>query len=320
MLEGDPMILFKLVAVTGILIVYVRFFARKLPADPGAVTPAHLPSDRKLGEYRVLETIGIGGNATVYKAKAPTGETVAIKVPHLETLRQKEFRAIFEREAQVGVNLVHPSIVKTIGTGEFVDPAKRKVPFFVMEFLEGQDLDARLRDAGRLDPKEAAQIARMVADALAWAHHRGIQHRDISPKNIFLTKNRQVKVMDFGISTVFKRGDKVGKAGGALNFGTPQYLAPERTSRLDADSRSDLYSLGCVLYHMLTGKPPFDGESPRAILLLHRKQPVIPPSTKVELPPQLEEIVMKLLAKDPEQRYQDAAQVTAAFADLLPVV
>ena len=159
-----------------------------------------------------------------------------------------------------------------------------------------------------------------LADALAWAHHRGIQHRDISPKNIFITKGRQIKVMDFGISTVFKRGDKIGKAGGSVNFGTPQYLAPERTSRLDADSRSDLYSLGCVLYQMLTGKPPFEAESPRAVLMLHRKQSVIPPSSKAEVPKQLEEIVMKLLAKDPEKRYQDAGQVTAALADLLPAV
>lgn len=319
MIDGDgSQVFFKLCAISGIIVAFIRL-NRKMPADPNAITPAHLPSDRKLGDYRVLETIGIGGNATVYKAKSPNGETVAIKVPHLETLKQKGFRATFDREAQVGTNLVHPSIVKTIGTGEFIDSAKRKVPFFIMEHLEGQDLEQRLREAGRLDAREAAQIARVVADALSWAHHRGIQHRDISPKNIFITKTRQIKVMDFGISTVFKRGDKVGKSGG-LNFGTPQYLAPERTSRLDADSRSDLYSLGCVLYQMLTGKPPFDAESPRAILMLHRKQQVVPPSSKAEVPKQLEDIVMKLLEKDPEKRYQDAGQVTAALADLLPVV
>ena len=320
MIEGNPMILFKLVAITAGLIAFIRLFARKMPSDPNTVTPAQLPSNRKLGDYLVLETIGIGGNATVYKARAPQGETVAVKVPHLETLRQKGFRATFDAEAQVGVNLVHPSVVKVMGTGEYVDNQKRKIPFFVMEYLEGEDLHHRLRDVGRLDAREAAQIARVVADALGWAHHRGIQHRDISPKNIFITKSRQIKVMDFGISTVFKRGDKVGKAGGALNFGTPHYLAPERTSRTDSDCRSDLYSLGCVLYEMVTGKPPFDAESPRAILMLHRKQPVAPPSSKVEVPPQLEGIILKLLAKDPESRYQDAGQVTAALADLLPVV
>jgi serine/threonine-protein kinase len=314
------MILFKLVAITGGLIAYIRFFARKLPSDRGSNTPTPLPADRKLGDYRILETIGIGGNATVYKAKTPGGETVAIKVPHLETLRQKGFLASFSREAQVGVNLLHPSIVRTIGTGEFLDSSKRKVPFFVMEYLEGQDLETRLREEGRLDPKEAAQISRIVADALSWAHHRGIQHRDISPKNIFLTKTRQVKVMDFGISTVFKRGEKIGKAGSSLNFGTPEYLAPERTSRTDADCRSDLYSLGCVLYHMVTGRPPFSSENPRKTLMLHRKQPVIPPTSLANCPKPLEDIILKLLAKDPEKRYQDAGQVTAALADLVPAV
>ncbi len=188
-----------------------------------------------------------------------------------------------------------------------------------MEALDGRDLSLKMIDEGPLDPKEAAQISRVVADTLGWAHHRGIMHRDVSPRNIFITESRQVKVMDFGISTVFKKGDRRGKGGGALNFGTPQYLAPERTSRSDNDPRSDLYSLGCVLYEMVTGAPPFNGESPRAILMLHRKAPVIPPSKKgVEVPPQLEEIIMKLLQKDPDKRYQDAGQVTAALADLLP--
>lgn len=319
MLEGNPMILFKLVAITGVLLIFIRYFARKMPPDPTAITPAHLPSDRKLGDYLVLETIGIGGNATVYRAKAPTGDTVAIKVPHLEALRQRGFRATFHAEAQVGLNLVHPSIVKVMSTGQFVDSQKRTVPFFVMENLEGEDLNYRLREVGRLDAKETAQIARMVADALAWAHSRGIQHRDISPKNIFITKNRQVKVMDFGISTVFSRGERKGTSG-AANLGTPQYLAPERASSTKSDARSDLYSLGCVMYEMLTGKPPFEAESQRALLMLHRKQSVMPPSKKVEVPKPLEDIVMKLLEKDPNKRFQDAAQVTAALADLQPVV
>lgn len=320
MLEGDPVILFKIAGITGIVIVFIRLFARKMPSDPFMVTPAHLPSDRKLGDYRVLETVGVGGNATVYRAKSPEGETVAIKVPHLETLRVKNFRKVFEAEASAGVDLVHPSIVKVYGTGEFQDAGGRKIPFFVMENLEGEDLRHTLKREGVLEPKHAAQIARVVADTLGWAHHRGVIHRDVSPQNIFITKSRQIKVMDFGIATAFKRGDKQGKDGGALNFGTPAYLAPERTSRNDNDPRSDLYSLGCVLYEMVTGTPPFTGESPRAVLMLHRKAAVTLPSKKTEIPKNLEEIIMKLLEKDPDKRYQDAAAVTAALADLLPVV
>ena len=169
-----------------------------------------------------------------------------------------------------------------------------------------------------MEASKAAQMARVVADTLGWANDRGLMHRDISPQNIFITKSKQIKVMDFGISTAFKRGDKKGTNGGAINFGTPAYLAPERTSRTDSDIRSDFYSLGCVLYEMVTGDPPFTAESPRAVLMLHRKQSVTPPSKRVSLPPKLETIILKLLEKNPEHRYQDATEITAALADILP--
>lgn len=318
MLEGNPIILFKIAGITGLVILFIRLFARKMPSNPNLVTPAPLPSDRKLGDYLVMETVGVGGSATVYRARAESGETVAIKVPHLDTLRVKNFHKVFEAEASVGINLVHPSVVKVLGTGEFKDSAGRVVPFFVMEALEGEDLRTLLKRRGIMDSQEAAQMARVVADTLGWANDRGVMHRDISPQNIFITKNKQIKVMDFGISTAFKRGDKKGRNGGAINFGTPAYLAPERTSRTDSDIRSDFYSLGCVLYEMVTGEPPFTAESPRAVLMLHRKQSVTPPSKKAPLPAKLEIIIMKLLEKDPEQRYQNATEITAALADLLP--
>ena len=320
MLEGNPVILFKITGICVLVILFIRFFARKMPPNLKMVTPAPLPSDRRLGEYNILETVGVGGSATVYKARKDDGEYAAIKVPHLETLKVRGFRKNFKAEAEVGVNLVHPSIVKVLGTGEFKDKGGRLVPYFVMEALDGNDLQYRLKREEIIYPKEAAQIARVVADTLSWAHDRGIMHRDISPQNIFLTPTRQIKVMDFGISTAFKRGDRKGSGGGALNFGTPQYLAPERTSRTDNDCRSDIYSLGCVLYEMVTGQPPFQGESPKAILTLHRKAPVIPPSQRRKIPEELEKIIMKMLEKDPEKRYQQASQVAADLADLLPTV
>ena len=319
MLEGNPIILFKITLVTLVVILFIRLFARKMPEQLHRVTPAHLPSNRKLGQYLVMETVGVGGNATVYRAMADK-ETVAIKVPHLETLRVKGFRKVFKAEAAVGVDLMHPSIVKVYGTGEFKDPGGQKIPFFIMENLEGEDLREILKREGTLEPKRAAQIARVVADTLGWAHRKGVIHRDISPQNIFVTNGKQIKVMDFGIATAFKRGTSKGKDGGALNFGTPAYLAPERTSRTDSDPRSDLYSLGCVLYEMVTGQPPFTAESPRAVLMLHRKAHVVHPSKRAEVPAPLEAIIMKLLEKDPDKRYQDAAAVTAALADLLPAV
>lgn len=320
MLEGNPIVLFKITGICVIVILFIRFFARKMPENLNMATPAPLPSDRKLGDYRVLETVGVGGSATVYKARRSDGEYAAIKVPHLETLKVKGFLKNFQAEAEVGVNLVHPSIVKVLGTGEFKDKGNRVVPYFIMEALDGNDLQYRLKQEGTIEPKEAAQIARAIADTLDWAHDRGIMHRDISPQNIFLTPNRQIKVMDFGISTAFKRGDRKGEGGGALNFGTPQYLAPERTSRSDNDCRSDLYSLGCVLYEMVTGQPPFQGESPKAILTLHRRATIIPPSQRKPIPEGLERIIMKLLEKDPDKRYQQASQVAADLADLIPSV
>lgn len=319
MLEGNPIIVFKMLVFTGILVVFIRLFARKMPPPEGKITRTQLPENGIVDGYKVHATIGVGGSAAVYRATSPSGDTVALKIPHREAMQGRDFIKNFDAEAEVGLNLQHPSIVKVMGTGRFQSPDGMTVPYFIMEAMDGRDLSLKMIDEGPLDPKEAAQISRVVADTLGWAHHRGIMHRDVSPRNIFITESRQVKVMDFGISTVFKKGDRRGKGGGALNFGTPQYLAPERTSRSDNDPRSDLYSLGCVLYEMVTGVPPFNGESPRAILMLHRKAPVIPPSKKgVEVPPQLEEIIMKLLQKDPDKRYQDAGQVTAALADLIP--
>lgn len=320
MLEGNPIILFKITGIVAIVLLFIRLFARKMPTNPRLVTPAHLPSDRKLGDYVVMETVGVGGNATVYRAMDKERGDVAIKVPHLETMRVKNFRKIFEAEAAAGVDLVHPSVVKVYGTGEFKDASGRTIPFFVMEWLDGEDLRHVLKREGKLEPKYASQIARVVADTLAWAHKKGVIHRDISPQNIFITKSRQIKVMDFGIATAFKRGDGKGRDGGALNFGTPAYLAPERTSRTDSDPRSDLYSLGCVLYEMVTGQPPFFAESPRAVLMQHRRAAVTPPSKKVEIPEKLEKIIMKLLEKNPDDRYQDASAVSAALADLIPAV
>ncbi|MCA9792825.1 MAG: serine/threonine protein kinase [Candidatus Eremiobacteraeota bacterium] len=316
--DFQPEVLSKLLVFLGGLVLFIRTFARSAP--PEHINPrAPLPADRRLDGLLLGEPLADGGTATVYQALEGGGELVAVKIPHREQLKDKEFIASFSREAEIGMTLRHPSIVKVLAVGDYQTDEFPKIPYFSMEFLEGNDLRTLLKQRGTLPPLEAAQIARSAADALGWAHHRGVIHRDVSPRNIFITNNRRVKVMDFGVSTVFCRSDRrfLNKA---MRLGTPEYLAPERTAGSENDPRSDLYSLGCVFYEMLSGAPPFAGESPKAILMMHRKAAPVSLSHDMAVDPRLEAIVMKLLAKDPEQRYQSAAEVTAAIADLIPAV
>jgi serine/threonine-protein kinase len=241
---------------------------------------------------------------------------VAIKIPHADQLLDKNFVATFQREAEIGLDLRHPSIVKVLETGNYRRGRFPKVPYFVMEYLEGQDLNSVLRDQGPIEPTRAAQIARSVADALQWAHHRGVVHRDVTPRNIFITTKQLVKVMDFGISTVRSRTGRKAQQGVALNFGTPHYMAPERVGQTKPDERSDLYALGCVFFEMLTGRPPFHSKNQSEILKMHKKEPV----PDFHAPAEIKKIVLKLLEKDPKKRYQKAAEVTADLADLVPIV
>ena len=287
-----------------------------VPKDWADAAP--LPKDGRVGEFELGVLLADGGTATVYNGVDPQGQTVAVKIPHRGPLRNRNFVSTFEREAQIGIDLRHPSIVKVLDAGTYRAAGFPKIPYFVMEYLEGQELDAIL-ETGPLTPTEAVGVARGVADALSWAHARGVVHRDISPRNIFVTSRRSIKVMDFGISAVSDRGPKAKKARG-LAFGTPEYMAPERMQDTGiADERSDLYALGCVLYEMIAGVPPFLGESPEKTVMMHLRSPVPSLADKGLAPPDLDAIVMKLLAKDPKQRYQTANEVIARLAELAPV-
>lgn len=319
MIDINPEVFTKLVVFTGGLILFIRLFARKLPKDAAEGEDlAPLPEDRKVAGYLVGKMVADGGTATVYEAVDGAGNLLAIKIPHESSLSDKTFVQTFQREAEIGTTLQHPSIVRVHEAGSYQAGRYKRIPYFVMELLEGQDLRTIIREHGPREPMEAAQIARGIADALQWAHHRGVIHRDISPRNIFITSRRGVKVMDFGISSVFSRTDKR-KAGKGLSLGTPEYLAPERTNDTrGSDPRSDLYSLGCVFYEMLAGYPPFTGEDARQILMMHRKAKVPPLPAPIDA--RIEKIVLKLLEKNPDNRYHDAAQVTADLADLQPVV
>lgn len=284
------------------------------PIEPG--TRAPLPLDRRVGEFRLGEVLGDGGTATVYAALDDQERTAAVKIPHLGALADKEFVKTFRREAELGVSLRHPSIVKVLKAGTYAAAGHAgEIPYFAMELLQGRDLRTMLQQEGPLPPVQAAAIARAIADALDWAHHRGVFHRDITSGNVFLTQGRQVKVMDFGISAAFSR--RRGSARGMAR-GTPEYLAPERIEDWGrADAGVDLYALGCVLYEMLTGRPPFRSDDTAELLRMHRKDPVpeIP-----GLPHGLERVLHRLLEKDPGRRYGSAREVLVDLAELVPGV
>lgn len=311
-------------ALTGGLVLGTVLVATVVSRRIRAHTPkdwaeaAPLPKDGKIGVFDLGVLLAEGGTATVYNGVDPQGQQVAIKIPHRGPLRNRKFVTTFEREAQIGIDLRHPSIVKVLDAGTYRAGGFPKIPYFVMEHLDGQELD-QILETGPLTVTEAVGVARGVADALSWAHARGVIHRDISPRNIFITSRRSVKVMDFGISAVSDRGPKAKKARG-LNFGTPEYMAPERMQDTGtADERSDLYALGCVLYEMLSGRPPFLGESPEKTVMMHLKSPIPSLAEQGLADAGVDAIVTKLLAKDPRQRYQTANEVIARLAELSPV-
>jgi eukaryotic-like serine/threonine-protein kinase len=256
------------------------------------------------GRYRLEAVIGRGGMSTVYRAAdLALDRTVAVKVA-LDPLAEANpvYVARFKREARAAAALSHPNAVTVYDAG--ADGATR---FIVMEYVEGRSLAQILRDEGRLEPERAARITEQVADALAAAHAAGIIHRDIKPGNVMVSAQDHVKVLDFGIA---RTRDAVTLTQTASVMGTAPYMSPEQAMGRPADARSDIYSLGCVLYEMLTGKPPFMADVPAAVLHQHVSVEATPPSAaNPDVPPALDALVIQMLAKDPEERPQTAGEV-----------
>jgi hypothetical protein len=271
-------------------------------SSPSSMAPPRPePSDavgERFGEYVLRETLGNGGMATVYAAERG-GEIVALKRPHLAFLVDDEFRERFLREAEIGCTLHHPNIVSILERGH-VDT----VPYFTMELLPGQTLRAGLKERGALPVREACRIVSQVAEALDYAHLKGVVHRDLKPSNVMVLPDGAVRVMDYGIARA-QRFEGITATGAFL--GTPDYVAPETAEGNVTDARSDLYSLGVIFYEMLTGKKPFVGETPFATLRMHVSEAPTPLSVVLPgTPPELEAIVLRLLAKDPADRYPGA--------------
>ena len=278
------------------------------PGEPGS----------RIGRYTIESTLGQGGMGKVYLARDPViGRNVALKVitirPDLSDEEAGQYRERFLREAQAAGALLHPNIVAVHDVGQ--DPATRS-PYIVMEHVPGQDLKKVILSRAPLTGEETIGIVLQIAAALDYAHRRGIVHRDIKPANVLITEQGRVKITDFGVARLpgsdLTRSDQF--------VGSPGFMSPEQLKGGQVDGRSDLFALGVILYQLLTGKAPFEGESVSEVLYRISTQPAEPPSeSHSDVSPDFDPILEKALAKDPAQRYQTGQEMIAALAPLAAV-
>nr|WP_218880863.1 Stk1 family PASTA domain-containing Ser/Thr kinase [Kineosphaera limosa] len=274
------------------------------------------------GRYEVGELIGRGGMAEVHGGyDARLGRDVAVKILRSELARDSTFLLRFRREAKAAASLNHPSIVAVFDSGEDVmheaGGAEMPVPFIVMEYVRGRTLREILHEDGPVEPMRATRIMAQVLQALNYSHQHGIIHRDIKPANVMLDSADRAKVMDFGIARAIA-DTAATMTNTSIVVGTAQYLSPEQAQGRDIDARSDLYSAGCLLYELVTGRPPFVGDSPVAIAYQHVGEPPQPPSVhNSEVPANLDVVILHALNKDPDRRYQSGDEFAADLESVL---
>lgn len=254
--------------------------------------------------YEILEVIGTGGMAVVYKARCHRlNRLVAIKILKDDYLEDEEFRRRFHSESQAVAMLSHPNIISVYDVSTSIT-----ADYIVMELVDGITLKQYMEKKGVLNWKETLHFAIQIAKALEHAHSRGIVHRDIKPHNVMVLKNGSVKVTDFGIARMMSKGNTLTKEA----LGSVHYISPEQAKGGRVDNRSDIYSLGVVMYEMMTGRPPYDGESPVSVAIQHiNGGAVMPSNLNPNIPGGLEQIIMKAMAHEPSQRYATATQMLA---------
>jgi serine/threonine-protein kinase len=276
------------------------------------------------GQFRIVQRIGSGGMGAVYKAEQPEmNRFVAVKVLHPKYVARPDLIARFRREARAMSHLSHPNTARVFMYGQLEDGAC----YIVMEYLEGKNIAQVTRTEGVLSPGRAVNIMVQVCGALEEAHRQGMVHRDLKPENIFLTTQGGIadypKVLDFGLAKVTQREMRPGSlilTQEGMVFGTPEFMSPEQARGQQLDARSDIYSLGAILYEMLTGKLPFDASAPMDYLALQIRGTPIPLGQRVQglrFPPGLEQVVMRALAKDPGDRYPSTADFAMALKGCL---
>jgi serine/threonine-protein kinase len=276
-----------------------------------------------IGNYQLVRKLGKGGMGAVYLGEHQLlGRRAAIKVLLPELSARPDIVKRFFNEARAVTSISDPGIVQVFDFGYHSDGSA----FIVMEYLDGEPLDRRLARLGRLPVHETMRLARQLAISLAAAHAQGIVHRDLKPENVFLVPDAEVasgersKILDFGIAKLSDEHPGKLKTHTGTLMGTPTYMSPEQCRGLgDVDHRSDIYSLGCVLFHLLTGRPPFEGEAPGDIMAAHIREPAPPPSSRApEIPPGVDALVLRCLAKAPADRFQSMGELTAAVAAMPP--
>ncbi len=267
--------------------------------------------------YELGETLGYGGMSEVHKGRdVRLGRDVAIKVLRADLARDKTFQERFRREAQNSAALNHPAIVAVYDTGE-TQTEYGPLPYIVMEYVDGRTLRDMVKTQGPLSGKRAMEVMADVSAALDFSHRHGIVHRDVKPANVMITRSGAVKVMDFGIARAVHDGQAAVTQTAAV-IGTAQYLSPEQARGEAVDGRSDVYASGCVLFELLTGEPPFTGDSPVAVAYQHvREDPKSPSALNPNVTPALDAIVLKAMAKGPANRYQSAAEMRADLVRVL---
>lgn len=259
------------------------------------------------GRYEITELIGIGGMADVYKAvDLMENKVVAVKILKTEFASNEDFQRRFRNESKAIAVLSHPNIVKIFDVG-FTD----KLQYIVMEYIDGVTLKEYLEQQGAIKPKDAVHFTIQILRALQHAHDRGIVHRDIKPQNIMLFSDGTIKVMDFGIAR-FSRQE--GKTLSDKTIGSVHYISPEQARGDVTDEKSDIYSVGAMLFEMMTGEKPFEADTPVAVALMHMQDPVrLPTSINPDIPKGIEEIILHAMQKDPDKRYQSASEMIKDF-------
>ncbi len=269
-------------------------------------------SGKQFGLYQIVSPVGEGGMAAVYKAYQPSMERyVAVKVLPRQLAESEEFIARFKGEAHMLAQLQHPHILPVFDYGQ-----SEGYSYIVMPLVQSGTL-ADLLKTRRMSPAEIRRIINQVGDALGYAHARGMIHRDVKPSNVLLDERENCLLTDFGLARMVEGAARLTSAGAIM--GTPAYMAPEQGSGGSMDGRSDIYSLGIILYEMVTGQVPYSAQTPIAVVFKHVHDPLPPPHTLVpDISEKLERVLLKVLAKDPADRYQKAEDFVQALQQAIP--